>query len=84
MCMYKVRRKEMRLLLLLPLLQCSRARAVLFLFFFLLFRRCFYFKGWVGDPNARAAKEKCGRGGVRNCSKASMSHCVSILLCRSQ
>lgn len=44
MCMYKVRRKEMRLLLLLPLLQCSRARAVLFLFF-LLFRRCFYFKG---------------------------------------
>lgn len=83
MCMYKVRRKEMRLLLLLPLLQCSRARAVLFLFF-LLFRRCFYFKGWVGDPNARAAKEKCGRGGVRNCSKASMSHCVSILLCRSQ
>lgn len=37
MCMYKVRRKEMRLLLLLPLLQCSRARAVLFLFFFFFY-----------------------------------------------
>lgn len=49
MCMYKVRRKEMRLLLLLPLLQCSRARAVLFLFFFTI-SSLLLFQGVDGGP----------------------------------